>query len=81
VTVFGFIAEPDRHIFLKPNTTRVAAQKLRFEFEYTPRPNWATYASYLNFAKAVRRSLSDWRLRDMIDVQSFLWVQGSEEYA
>lgn len=81
VTVFGFIAEPDRHVFLKPNTTRVAARKLRFEFEYVSRPNWPTYASYLNFAKAVRRSLRDWRPRDMIDIQSFLWVQGSYEYA
>jgi hypothetical protein len=25
VTVFGFIAQPDRHIFLKPNVTRTAA--------------------------------------------------------
>jgi len=81
VTVFGFIAEPDRHIFLKPNTTRVAAEKLRFHFEYKSRTNWATYAAYLNFANAVRRSLSDWRPRDMIDIQSFLWVQGSDEYA
>jgi len=81
VSVFGFIAEPDRHIFLKPNTTRTAARKLRFDFDYTPRPNWATYSAYLNFANAVRRSLSDWRPRDMIDIQSFLWVQGSDEYA
>jgi hypothetical protein len=26
VTVFGFIARPDRHIFLKPNVTREAAR-------------------------------------------------------
>jgi hypothetical protein len=26
VTVFGFIAQPDRHMFLKPNVTRVAAE-------------------------------------------------------
>ena len=29
----------------------------------------------------MRRDLADLRPRDMIDLQSFLWVQGSEEYA
>jgi len=29
----------------------------------------------------VRSDLRDLRPRDMIDVQSFLWVQGSDEYA
>jgi hypothetical protein len=31
VTVFGFIAQPERHIFLKPMVTRAAAQKYGFE--------------------------------------------------
>ncbi|HEX6162174.1 MAG TPA: hypothetical protein VFZ31_02325, partial [Vicinamibacterales bacterium] len=30
-TVFGFIAQPDRHIFLKPNVTRTAAKEYGFE--------------------------------------------------
>jgi hypothetical protein len=28
----------------------------------------------------VRRDLSDLAPRDMIDIQSFLWVQGSDAY-
>jgi len=80
VTVFGFIAQPDRHIFLKPNTTREAARKCGFDFHYVPRPNWKTYADYLDFAGETRRAIRDLRPRDMIDIQSFLWVQGSDEY-
>ena len=34
----------------------------------------------LSFAETVRRDLRDLEPRDMIDIQSFLWVQGSEEY-
>jgi hypothetical protein len=34
----------------------------------------------LEFARAVRHDLRDLRPRDMIDVQSFLWVLGSDEY-
>jgi hypothetical protein len=34
----------------------------------------------LDFAKLVRSDIRSLRPRDMIDVQSFLWVQGSDEY-
>jgi hypothetical protein len=80
VTVFGFIAQPDRHIFLKPNVTRTAARAYDFDFQYKSRPNWATYANFLEFAATIRRDLSDLKPRDMIDLQSFMWVQGSDEY-
>jgi hypothetical protein len=80
VTVFGFFAQPRNHIFLKPRVTQRAALAYGYPFDYAPRPNWGTYASLLDFAREVRRDLSDLGPRDMIDVQSFLWVQGSEEY-
>jgi hypothetical protein len=32
LTVFGFIAEPGRHMFLKPSVTRLAAQAYGFDF-------------------------------------------------
>jgi hypothetical protein len=34
----------------------------------------------MEFARVVSRDLRDLRPRDMIDIQSFLWVQGSDEY-
>jgi hypothetical protein len=80
VTVFPFLAQPDQHIFLKPNVTRVAAAQYGFDFAYRSTPNWRTYASLLDFADVVRADLRDLQPRDLIDVQSFLWVQGSDEY-
>ena len=80
VTVFGFIADPRTHMFLKPNVTRAAARAYGFDFRYASRPNWGTYASLLEFARRVRRDVRDLRPRDMIDLQSFIWVQGSDEY-
>ena len=80
LTVFGFIGRPDVHIFLKPNVTKLAAKKYGYEFVYRSRPAWPTYASLLDFAGVVRRDLRDLRPRDMIDLQSFIWVQGSDEY-
>ena len=80
VTVFGFVAQPESHLFLKPLVTRAAARAYGFDLQYASRPNWNTYASLLDFGARIRSDQRRLRPRDMIDVQSFLWVQGSEEY-
>ncbi|HST07344.1 MAG TPA: hypothetical protein VLJ83_04195, partial [Gemmatimonadaceae bacterium] len=80
LTVFGFLAQPETHFFLKPMVTRAAVGEYGFEFEYRSRPNWETYSKLLEFADAVAGDLRDMKPRDMIDIQSFLWVQGSDEY-
>lgn len=79
-TIFGFLAHPETHFFFKPMVTRRAAEEYGYDLAYRSRPGWDIYSGVLDFAKAVRRDLRDLRPRDMIDVQSFLWVQGSDEY-
>ena len=81
ITVFGFLAQSDVHFFLKPNVTKIAARRYGYPFQYVSRPSWPVYEDMLRFASVVRRDLRDLKPRDMIDVQSFLWVQGSDEYA
>ena len=80
VTVFGFIAQPRVHVFLKPMVTRRAAEEYGVEFIYKSRPGWETYKSLLDFAKRVSRDVRDLHPKDMIDIQGFIWVQGSDEY-
>jgi hypothetical protein len=80
VTVFGFLAQPDVHFFFKPTVTRTAATRLGVELPYASRPSWPQYQALLKFAGAVRRDIRDLKPRDMINLQSFLWVQGSDEY-
>lgn len=80
LTVFGFIAQPDRHVFLKPNVTRLAAKEYGFDFHYASKPSWPTYASLLAFANTVMRDQRDLDPKDLIDAQGFIWVQGSDEY-
>ncbi len=80
LTVFGFIANPEEFIFLKPKVTRTAAEKYAFDFHYQSKPNWETYESLLGFAEQIRADLREWKPRDLIDIQSFIWVQGSDEY-
>jgi hypothetical protein len=81
VTVFGFLAQPETHFFFKPNVTRAAARAYGEELLYRSRPDWEVYSGVLTFAHRVQNGLRDLGPRDMIDIQSFLWVQGSDEYA
>ncbi|HEX6316619.1 MAG TPA: hypothetical protein VFZ73_17225, partial [Gemmatimonadaceae bacterium] len=80
VTAFPFIAQPDRHLFFKPTVTRRAAAAYDYPLPYESRPSWTVYSALLDFAKRLRRDLGDLEPRDMIDLQSFMWVQGSDEY-
>jgi hypothetical protein len=80
LTVFGFIAQPDRHMFLKPNVTKIAAGKYGVDFSYVSKPAWPTYASLLAFAATVMKDQRALRPVDLIDAQGFIWVQGSDEY-
>jgi hypothetical protein len=68
------------HFFLKPMVTREAARRYGVELPYAFTPSWQLYKGLLDFVARVRSDIGDLRPRDMIDMQSFLWVQGSEEY-
>ena len=80
-TVFGFIARPRFHMFVKPTALQRAARAYGFDLDYSSQICWATYQSVLEFARTVRADITDLRPRDQIDIQSFLWVQGSDEYS
>ncbi len=83
VTVFGQIARPDLHLFLKPMVTRKAARIYGFDLDYQSTPSWPGYRDLQTFAGVLQRDLDrkpGFRARDMIDIQSFIWVQGSAEY-
>jgi len=79
-TVFGFIAQPKAHFFFKPTVTREALRRSGIPLQYSSRPNWPLYKNLLDSVAQVRREIAAMRPRDMIDMQSFLWVQGSDEY-
>jgi hypothetical protein len=80
VTVFGFIARPDLHMFLKPTVTKEAAGECGFMFNYVSRPCWVCYENLLQFSQTLQTDLADLQPKDLIDIQSFIWVQGSSEY-
>lgn len=78
-TYFLFITFPQTQMFLKPVVTQDAANVLGQEINYKPEINWLTYSQVLALANRISAELhKDGREilapRDMIDVQSFMWI-------
>lgn len=80
LTFFPFIAQPGKHIILKPSAMTVAAAELGYDLEYSAKPSFATYDSLLTLANLVREGIADLRPRNFHDLQTFLYVIGSTEY-
>ncbi len=78
-TYFLFLGHPDECMFVKPKIIQDAASLCAFDINYSPTPNWDTYRGVTGLANYLRDQLnqhdnSDLHPRDMIDVQSFIWV-------
>ena len=58
----------------------LAAEKYLFDFNYKSKPNWDSYRSLIDFAEQIRKDNVELKPQDYIDLQSFIWVMGSDEY-
>lgn len=79
-TLFPYLARPDDHMFLKPSPTQEAAKRLAFELNYKSSVNWLTYKSLLAFSKWLLGQLKQYGAKDLIDVQSFIFVTWIPNY-
>ena len=73
VTLLPFLAAPDRFMFLKPEATKTAAERLGFDLLYTSTPNWGTYSRLLDMSRLLMQLLKPLGAQDLIDVQSYIW--------
>ncbi len=83
-TYFLFMRFPDRHIFVKPEVTKHIAKVLQLDIQYAPELTWLTYSRVLLLAQLLQSKFSAYKKealvpKDMIDVQSFIWVVGAYE--
>lgn len=77
-TYFLFLTFPTQHMFFN-EITKNTAKILGVGISYKPELNWLTYSQVLGFVELIRKKLcKDGREilvpRDMIDIQSFIWV-------
>jgi len=80
LTYWPFFRFPDRHAFLKPDIVNVCAYRLGHELDYDPTPNTRSYRSFLGLVEYVRDGIQVLRPRDNIDLQTFMYVVGTEGY-
>lgn len=79
-TWMPFIADPSRHIVVKPTIVRAFASMLAYEVHYRSDVNYKTYRAVASMALALQKVLqrSDMNISgkalDLIDVQSFMWT-------
>jgi hypothetical protein len=74
LTLFPYVAQPTRHMFLKPEVTQHCAEVLAFDLQYSATLNWPTYERLLEMSQILLAHLRPHGARDLIDVQSFIWV-------
>ena len=79
VTYLPFLWRPEQHMFLKPEKTGLFADRIGHEFAYQYRPelNPEVYASLVDLATTTRAKTGHLGPRDLLDVQSFVWVVGT----
>lgn len=80
VTYFPFIAQPGKHIIMKPTAMKEAAAALGYDLAYYSIPSFSTYERLLDLADQVRVGIKTLEPKDYHDLQAFLWVIGSSEY-
>lgn len=80
LTFFPFIAQPTKHIIMKPSAMKFAAAELKWDLEYSAQPTYTTYRRLLDLADTVGDSIADLKPRNYHDLQTFLYVIGSTEY-
>ena len=72
VTALPFIAQPGRHMFVKPANMRVGATGLGFDLKFRQSPNWVSYERVLAFSQELLYFIKPRSGADMIDVQAFI---------
>jgi hypothetical protein len=80
LTVFPYLAQPAKHIVMKPSAMKFAAEELGYDLDYSSKPTYRTYERLLHLADLVGEGIKDLHPRDYHDLQTFLWVMGSAEY-
>ena len=79
LTYLPFFWRPQDHLFLKPMVTCDFAERVGHEFAraYQDGMKLSVYKSLLNLAAETEREIASLKPRDLIDIQSFIWVMGA----
>jgi len=77
-TYFLFICNPENDLFIKPRTANWFLKFMGSTQKIGGVPQTAVYAELLRHAHWLREELLPYGVRDMVDVQSIIWVAARE---
>ena len=77
-TYYLFVCFPESEIFVKPQTTQWFLQFSGREENFPSIPSIEIYSQYIGLVQQLLESLQEYKPRDFIDIQSFIWVAYSE---
>ena len=80
-TFFLFLTHPESEFFVQPQVARWFLRFLGMPGVYSAAPSAEVYATIRDRAEALGDTLQRYRPRDMVDLQSFLWVCTRESRA
>ena len=72
-TYFLFMCHPESDLFIKPTVYKNIFDLLRLT-GWSSTPSAALYSTILNLASELKTGFSSYGPRDLIDIQSFIWV-------
>ena len=78
VSYFLFFLHPEKALFVKPTIIKWFLQFVGQGEQYGRSPSGHSYAAILQLANELKERLAPYGARDMIDIQSFLWVAARE---
>lgn len=73
-TYYLFITHPEAEYFVKPSTTGEYLKLAGYPHLYQSKPNAQVYSDIKSVAGRTMHELSEFGPRDMVDIQSFMWV-------
>ena len=73
-TYFLFICHPDTEIFIKPRASRTFLNLIGSKCKLGYKPDGKTYEEFRKTALELKEAMSPLKPRDMVDIQSFLWI-------
>ncbi len=78
-TYFLFVCHPDSEIFVKPGVTAGFLELLGWKEELRGGPTAAWYDRLRTLAHQLREAFANRGARDMVDIQSLIWVCGQQK--
>lgn len=77
-TYYLYMCHPESEIFVKPGATAGFLELLGFDDELRGGPSPFWYARILDLAHQFRHAFSSLGAKDMVDIQSIIWIAGHE---